>query len=106
MAQTIMCDMCKAEPAVMLQSNVTTGETIAVGDGCMFPYFYTQAMELAPEGTFATPDEEPEEKPKTPRKRAAKTKTETQPVDEPDDLDRLNQAVNDEHEANTIAPPF
>lgn len=87
MAQTIYCDMCKAEEAVMMQSNLKTGETIAVGEQCMFPYFYTQAMELAPAGTFEG-EQTPEEAatPKT-RKRTSKTKTEplppTQPVDEP-----------------------
>lgn len=87
MAQTIYCDMCKAEEAVMMQSNLKTGETIAVGEVCMFPYFYTQAMELAPAGTFEG-EQTPEEAatPKT-RRRASKIKTEplppTQPVDEP-----------------------
>lgn len=86
MAQTIYCDMCKAEEAVMMQSNLKTGETIAVGEQCMFPYFYTQAMELAPAGTFDG-EQTPEEAatPKT-RKRASKPKTEplppTEPVDE------------------------
>lgn len=82
MAQTIICDMCKAEEAVMMQSNMKTGETIAVGEQCMFPYFYTQAMELAPAGTFdgeQTPEEAAQPKP---RKRTSKTKTEPQPVDD------------------------
>lgn len=82
MAQTIICDMCKAEEAVMMQSNMKTGETIAVGEQCMFPYFYTQAMELAPEGTFSAESEPEPEPPKTARKRATKTKTQPQPVDD------------------------
>ena len=83
MAQTIYCDMCKAEEAVMMQSNLKTGETIAVGEQCMFPYFYTQAMELAPAGTFEG-EQTPEEAatPKT-RKRASKPKTEPLPPTEP-----------------------
>ena len=38
MAQQIACDLCGEEDAVMLQTNVETGEVLSVGPACVFPY--------------------------------------------------------------------
>jgi hypothetical protein len=32
------CDLCNAEQAVLLQTNLTSGETIAVGGDCLVPF--------------------------------------------------------------------
>lgn len=39
MAQAISCDLCQQEVAVMMQSNLTNGDTIGVGDACMVTFF-------------------------------------------------------------------
>ena len=39
MAGTIGCDLCQQEPAQMMQSNLTNGETISVGAMCMITFF-------------------------------------------------------------------
>lgn len=39
MAQAIGCDLCQTEAAVMMQSNLTNGDTIGVGEACMVTFF-------------------------------------------------------------------
>jgi hypothetical protein len=41
--QAIPCDLCKEETAVLMQSNLNEGDTIAVGPSCMLPF----ALQLA-----------------------------------------------------------
>lgn len=41
MAGQITCDMCQAEPATVMQSNLANGETVAVGDSCVVPFYLT-----------------------------------------------------------------
>lgn len=45
MAATITCDLCGAEPAALMQSNMANGETIAVGDACLIPFMATVLTE-------------------------------------------------------------
>lgn len=83
MASQIDCDMCNAEPARMMQSDLTDGTTVAVGQNCLFVYFYNAAVGCAPEGFFdETPEQETEPVEAKP-KRTRKPKTQPQPVDEP-----------------------
>jgi len=82
MAKPINCDMCEAEPARMMQTDLNDGSTTAIGQNCLFVYFATAAQSLAPE-VPPEPESEPEEKAtRAPRKRAARTRTEPQPVDD------------------------
>lgn len=39
MAQSIACDLCEAEPAVLMQSNLVNGDTVAVGEACILGFF-------------------------------------------------------------------
>lgn len=39
MAQAIGCDLCQQEPAVMMQSNLTNGDTLGVGEACMVTFY-------------------------------------------------------------------
>lgn len=39
MATAIGCDLCQAEPAEMMQTNLGNGETISVGAACMATFF-------------------------------------------------------------------
>jgi len=43
MAQPITCDLCQAETAVLMQTNVADGDILAVGPGCL-PMFYGGAV--------------------------------------------------------------
>ena len=47
MAQSIACDLCGQEPAVMLETRVETGEVIAVGAACLIPFYVGAAASLA-----------------------------------------------------------
>lgn len=47
MAQPITCDICAAEPAVLLQTDTTSGEVMAVGGSCLFPFYLGAAAGLA-----------------------------------------------------------
>jgi hypothetical protein len=42
MAQPVYCDICGQEQAVQMLTNLETGETIAMGPGCL-PVFYGQS---------------------------------------------------------------
>lgn len=53
MAQAIGCDLCQQESAVMMQSNLTNGDTIGVGESCMVTFF---ASSLAAMLSDAPPD--------------------------------------------------
>lgn len=46
MAQPIACDICTAEHAVQMLSNLETGGTMAIGPACT-PVFYAQMLTLA-----------------------------------------------------------
>jgi hypothetical protein len=39
MAQQIVCDLCEQETAVLLQTDVETGQVIAVGGSCLFAFY-------------------------------------------------------------------
>jgi hypothetical protein len=41
MAAQPHCDMCEMEPASVMQSNLSTGDTVAIGDGCLIPFYLT-----------------------------------------------------------------
>jgi hypothetical protein len=82
MAQQVICDMCENEQAVMMQSDLRDGTTIAVGSACLFVYFYNAAIGAAPEGFFDTPDDGEAPKEETPKRKRAPRKTQPQPVDE------------------------
>lgn len=43
MAQSIGCDICGAEEAVQMLTNLSTGEVLAMGASCM-PVFYGQSV--------------------------------------------------------------
>lgn len=47
MAQTIPCDLCQQETAVMLETRVETGDVIAVGASCLIPFYVGAATSLA-----------------------------------------------------------
>lgn len=47
MAQPITCDICTGEPAVLLQTDVTTGDVMSVGAACLFPFYLGAAGGLA-----------------------------------------------------------
>ena len=34
----IYCDMCQAEPTVLLQTNMGNGDTVGVGQSCLLPF--------------------------------------------------------------------
>lgn len=104
MAATITCDMCEREPARMMQSDLTDGSTVAVGQNCLFVYFYNAAMGLAPE-----PEPEPEPEPipvDEPVKRTRKPRKVTTPKEESDYVAELaiEAAVPDDAPDNE--PPF
>jgi hypothetical protein len=39
MAQPVICDICSAEEAIQMLSNLTDGSTIAIGPGCAGPFY-------------------------------------------------------------------
>lgn len=43
MAQSISCDICSAEEAIQMLTNLQTGEVLAMGASCM-PVFYGQSV--------------------------------------------------------------
>ncbi|SRR6266849_3605466 len=43
MAQQITCDICQAEPATQMLTNLQTGDVLAIGAACM-PVFYGQSV--------------------------------------------------------------
>lgn len=43
MAQAIACDICGAEQAIQMLTNLQTGEVLAMGPACM-PVFYGQSV--------------------------------------------------------------
>lgn len=43
MAQSIGCDICAAEEAIQMLTNLSTGEVLAMGPACM-PVFYGQSV--------------------------------------------------------------
>lgn len=45
MAQPLTCDICQAEPAVQMLTNVQTGDVMMIGIGCA-PVFYGQSLSL------------------------------------------------------------
>ena len=47
MAQTITCDICNAEPASVLQTDIATGEVLSVGSACHFPFYIGVAGAIA-----------------------------------------------------------
>jgi hypothetical protein len=51
MAQQIACDLCGTEPAVLLQTKVDSGEVMAVGPACVFPFALGMATVTAAEFT-------------------------------------------------------
>jgi len=81
MAQTINCDLCSQEPAVILQSSMADGSTVGVGDSCMAAYIMGMAQacgmvalpaELVPAdlgGSAQAPEVAPEPAKATGRKR-------------------------------------
>ena len=46
MAGQLMCDLCQAEPATVMQSNLGNGDTVAVGDGCALGFYLTVAATI------------------------------------------------------------
>jgi hypothetical protein len=46
MAAPLPCDICTAEQAVQMLTNLLDGNTIAIGAGCL-PVFYGQSLALA-----------------------------------------------------------
>lgn len=47
MAQTITCDICNSEAASVLQTDIATGEVMAVGQSCHFPFYVGVAAAIA-----------------------------------------------------------
>jgi hypothetical protein len=47
MAQAIGCDLCGQEPAVLLQTNIDTGEVISIGPSCAFSFYVGAARGMA-----------------------------------------------------------
>ena len=41
MASQLTCDMCQAEPATVMESNLLNGETLAFGDNCAASFYLT-----------------------------------------------------------------
>lgn len=44
MAGQVLCDLCQAEPAEIMQSNLLNGDTVAIGPSCA-PAFYATVLE-------------------------------------------------------------
>lgn len=57
MAADLPCDLCSAEPASLMQSNLANGDSIAVGDGCLPQFLLTMLAELT--DVDVTTDENP-----------------------------------------------
>lgn len=76
MAREIECDVCRQEPAVIMQTDMRNGSTVAVGEQCLMPWAIKTAAEvglvalpaeLVPVelgGTAVPPDDVPEVPPK------------------------------------------
>lgn len=47
MAQAINCDLCNTEAAVLLQTDLASGETMSVGPACLFPFYVGAAAGIA-----------------------------------------------------------
>src|SRR5260370_42413138 len=47
MAQTITCDSCETEPAVMLQTDIDSGQVVAIGPTCLFTFYLGAAGGVA-----------------------------------------------------------
>jgi hypothetical protein len=43
MAQNILCDLCEQEPGMLMQSNISNGDVITVGESCMLIFLLTTA---------------------------------------------------------------
>jgi hypothetical protein len=46
MATAIACDLCETEQAVMMQTSLSNGDTISVGQACMLTFFGGSLAEM------------------------------------------------------------
>lgn len=46
MAQEIICDMCQAEHAVLMHTNLAEGSVLAVGPACLITYYESSLKTL------------------------------------------------------------
>lgn len=62
-AQPIYCNLCDAEIGAMMVSNLTNGDTLAVGPNCMHAWLTSMLAALTPEPEMGAPAPPPGEGP-------------------------------------------
>jgi hypothetical protein len=93
-AQPITCDICNAEIAVLLVTNLGNGDTLGVGAACLHTWSQAQADATKPDAAADTPspplseqaDGEGEGAAATPRRSRRRETRPTVVPDGPDDL--------------------